>query len=61
MTVPFGDIATMDRLKSLGLERELLEQTGDSDLVALRRYLFARSQPPGARAGGRCAVFLGAG
>ena len=46
VTVPFGDIATMDRLKSLGLERELLEQTGDSDLVALRRYLFARSQPP---------------
>ena len=33
-------------LKSLGLERELLEQTGTSDLVALRRYLFARSQPP---------------
>jgi len=46
VTIPFGDIATMDRLKSLGLERELLEQTGDSDLVALRRYLFARSQPP---------------
>jgi hypothetical protein len=46
ITVPFGDIATMERLKSLGLERELLEQTGDSDLVALRRYLFARSQPP---------------
>lgn len=46
ITVPFGDIATMDRLKSLGLERELLEQTGESDLVALRRYLFARRQPP---------------
>jgi CRISPR/Cas system-associated exonuclease Cas4 (RecB family) len=46
VTVPFGDIGTMDRLKSLGLERELLEQTGDTDLVALRRYLFARSQPP---------------
>jgi len=46
VTIPFGDIGTMDRLKSLGLERELLEQTGDTDLVALRRYLFARSQPP---------------
>jgi ATP-dependent helicase/nuclease subunit B len=46
VTVPFGDVATMDRLKSLGLERELLEQTGDGDLVALRRYLFARSEPP---------------
>src|SRR5207247_402072 len=37
VTVPFGDIGTMDRLKSLGLERELLEQAGDTDLVALRR------------------------
>ena len=46
VTVPFGDIATMDRLKSLGLARKLLEQEGDSDLVALRRYLFAKSQPP---------------
>jgi ATP-dependent helicase/nuclease subunit B len=46
VTVPFGDIATMDRLKTLGLERELLEQTGDTDLVALRRYLFAGKQPP---------------
>jgi ATP-dependent helicase/nuclease subunit B len=46
VTVPFGDLATMERLRSLGLERELLEQTGETDLVALRRYLFARSQPP---------------
>ena len=46
MTVPFGDIATLDRLESLGVEPEILEQTGDSDLVALRRYLFARTQPP---------------
>ncbi len=45
VTVPFGDIATIDR-RALGLERELLEQTGATDLVALRRYLFARSQPP---------------
>ena len=41
--------------KSLGLEREVLEQTGDTDLVALRRYLFAdrsrRSASPPATCG----------
>jgi ATP-dependent helicase/nuclease subunit B len=46
ITVPFGDIATLDRLATLGLKAEVLEQKGDSDLVALRRYLFARKQPP---------------
>src|SRR5262249_43934556 len=46
MTVPFGDIPTLDRLASLGVEVEVLEQKGDGDLVALRRYLFASSRPP---------------
>jgi ATP-dependent helicase/nuclease subunit B len=46
ITVPFGDVASLERLETLGLEPEVLEPTGDSDLVALRRYLFARSQPP---------------
>jgi ATP-dependent helicase/nuclease subunit B len=46
MTVAFGDLASLERLKALGIEPEILEQTGDSDLVALRRYLFASSQPP---------------
>jgi ATP-dependent helicase/nuclease subunit B len=46
VTVPFGDVATLDRLRTLGLEPEILEQTGESDLVALRRYLFAQAQPP---------------
>ena len=46
ITIPFGDLATLERLAALGLEPEVLEQKGNSDLVALRRYLFARSQPP---------------
>jgi hypothetical protein len=46
VTVPFGDVQTLDALQSLGIEPHVLEQAGDSDLVALRRYLFARSQPP---------------
>ncbi len=46
ITVPFGDIQALDRLSSLGFEPEVLEQKGDSDLVALRRYLFASSRPP---------------
>jgi RecB family exonuclease len=46
ITVPFGDVQTLERLASLGLHAEVLEQKGDSDLVALRRYLFASSRPP---------------
>jgi ATP-dependent helicase/nuclease subunit B len=46
ITVPFGDVAALERLATLGLQADVLEQKGDTDLVALRRYLFARSQPP---------------
>jgi ATP-dependent helicase/nuclease subunit B len=46
ITVPFGDIAALKRLHSIGIEPEILEQEGDSDLVALRRNLFATRQPP---------------
>ena len=46
ITVPFGDVAALDRLKTFGVEPEVLEHRGTSDLVALRRYLFASSQPP---------------
>jgi hypothetical protein len=44
--VPFGDLAALDRWGALGVKAEVVEQTGESDLVALRRYLFAQKQPP---------------
>jgi CRISPR/Cas system-associated exonuclease Cas4 (RecB family) len=46
ITVPFGDLAALERLKVLGVEPEVLEPTGDSDLAALRRNLFASRTPP---------------
>lgn len=46
ITVPFGDVQTLDALEALGLEPDVLEQEGDTDLVALRRNLFASRQPP---------------
>jgi ATP-dependent helicase/nuclease subunit B len=46
ITVPFGDLAALERLKAVGVDPEVVEQKGPSDLVALRRYLFATSQPP---------------
>ncbi len=46
LTVPCGDAATLARLATLGLRPEPLEQSDDSDLAALRRYLFERTQPP---------------
>jgi CRISPR/Cas system-associated exonuclease Cas4 (RecB family) len=46
VTVPFGDLATLDRLRSLGLTEDVLEQQDDSDLASLRRHLFADTVPP---------------
>jgi ATP-dependent helicase/nuclease subunit B len=46
ITVPFGDLQALQRLASIGLVPEVLEQKGESDLVALRRYLFASRRPP---------------
>jgi len=46
ITIPFGDVATLERLRGLGLHEEVLEQKDGSDLAALRRYLFADRRPP---------------
>ena len=46
ITVPFGDLAALRRLQSLGIEPDVREHKGDTDLVALRRNLFAERQPP---------------
>ncbi|HET7618806.1 MAG TPA: PD-(D/E)XK nuclease family protein [Vicinamibacterales bacterium] len=46
VTVPFGDIATLERLNAMGLTAEVIEETGETDLVALRRNLFSRRSPP---------------
>jgi len=43
-TVPFGDIAALSRFDAVGVKPEVLVQTGDADLVALRRYMFAASR-----------------
>ena len=45
-TVPFGDMATLERLAALGVEPDILEQSAPSDLTALRRNLFAGRRPP---------------
>jgi CRISPR/Cas system-associated exonuclease Cas4 (RecB family) len=44
VTVPFGDLAALNRFRTEGLTPEVLVQTGDADLVALRRYMFAGSK-----------------
>lgn len=45
VTVPFGDIPTLDRLRTLNVPIEVIPPSGDTDLTALRRYLFAARQP----------------
>lgn len=45
VTVPFGDVSTLERWQALGLKPETLEHKDASDLAALRRNLFADRQP----------------
>jgi hypothetical protein len=61
LTVPFGDIATLTRLETIGLRAEVLEQKDGSDLAALRRYLFADRQPPERDAAGDVVFFSAPG
>ena len=44
VTVPFGDIASLDRFKALGLKTDVLRPVGDSDLAALRLRMFAKAK-----------------
>jgi CRISPR/Cas system-associated exonuclease Cas4 (RecB family) len=61
ITVPFGDLGALGRLRLLGLEPEVLEQKGSSDLVALRRYLFASRRPPQREPAGDVRLFSAPG
>ncbi|HSC27783.1 MAG TPA: hypothetical protein VLD67_10945, partial [Vicinamibacterales bacterium] len=61
ITVPFGDLSALGRLKAAGLEPDVLEQTGTSDLVALRRNLFARRKPPEREEAGDVRLFSAPG
>jgi len=61
ITVPFGDLAALDRLQAFGVEPEVLEHRGSSDLVALRRFLFASSQPPERAPAGDVVLFSAPG
>lgn len=59
--VPFGDLATLDHLETLGVKQDVLEPTVSSDLTALRRNLFARRQPPEREPTGEVRVFSAPG
>ncbi len=61
ITVPFGDIATLKRWTSIGSSPDVLEQKGTSDLVALRRNLFAERQPPEREPAGDVRLFSAPG
>src|SRR5262245_25807853 len=59
--VPFGDLATLDHLETLGVEPDVLEPAAVSDLTALRRNLFARREPPEREPTGEVRVFSAPG
>jgi hypothetical protein len=45
IVVPSGDVSTATRLQALGLHAESRDETGDTDLAALRRHLFEQTHP----------------
>jgi CRISPR/Cas system-associated exonuclease Cas4 (RecB family) len=61
LTVPFGDLATLDRLEGEAWPIEVLEPPGSSDLTSLKRHLFARRQPPIREAQGDVRLFSAPG
>ncbi|HEX2455783.1 MAG TPA: PD-(D/E)XK nuclease family protein [Vicinamibacterales bacterium] len=60
VTVPFGDLNALDRLRPLA-RIEVLEPPGEGDLTALRRYLFATKQPPERKPRGDVRLFSAPG
>ena len=61
VTVPFGDLTTLDHLAALGIAPEVVPPEGSSDLTALRRYLFAGTQPPEREPTGEVRLFSAPG
>lgn len=60
VTVPFGDLATLGYLDTLGARRTLAP-SGDSDIVALQRSLFSTRQPPERMPDGTVTLFSAPG
>ena len=61
VTIPFGDLATLVRIRDFGGEVEVLEPEGPSDVARLCRYLFAARQPLERRAAGDVRLFSAPG
>jgi ATP-dependent helicase/nuclease subunit B len=61
VTVPFGDLITLEYLKSFGGEVDVPEPEGASDLTALRRNLFSTRQPPERESTGEVRLFSAPG
>ncbi|HET7695431.1 MAG TPA: PD-(D/E)XK nuclease family protein [Vicinamibacterales bacterium] len=61
ITVPSGDVGTLARLAALDLRPETLEPSDDSDLAALRRHLFERTNPAARRPAGDVRFFSAPG
>jgi CRISPR/Cas system-associated exonuclease Cas4 (RecB family) len=61
VTLPFGDVQALEWYGSIGVRANVLEQSGDTDLVALRRNLFASRQPPERERRGDVRVFSAPG
>ncbi|HKY07590.1 MAG TPA: hypothetical protein VJQ55_05090, partial [Candidatus Binatia bacterium] len=46
ITVPAGDVSTLGRLESFGVQSRIIEPTVQNDLSQLAQYLFSKEPPP---------------
>ncbi|HEX2243349.1 MAG TPA: hypothetical protein VHK27_08880, partial [Gammaproteobacteria bacterium] len=46
MTVPMGDVSAVAQLQKRGVRLQVIEESGETDLTQLARYLFSKEPPP---------------
>jgi ATP-dependent helicase/DNAse subunit B len=46
MTIPMGDVSAVAQLEKRGARLQVIEESGETDLTQLARYLFSKEPPP---------------
>ena len=46
MTIPVGDVSAVAQLEKRGARLQVIEESGETDLTQLARYLFSKEPPP---------------
>ena len=61
MTIPMGDVSAVAQLEKRGARLQVIEESGETDLTQLARYLFSKEPPPQRNRSGELAWFSAPG